>query len=78
MDVELKSIPVTLNFDFGQFLDFFKQLRTEEKKFIVHSLEQEIQTPEVPEPDWKSLKSSVLRYDLPFEPVGVEDWEVLQ
>lgn len=28
--------------------------------------------------DWRKLKGSVLRYDDPTEPVGVEDWEALK
>jgi hypothetical protein len=32
----------------------------------------------VPKRNWDSLKGSVLRYDDPFEPIDVEDWEALQ
>ena len=28
--------------------------------------------------DWRRLKGSVLRYENPTDPVGVEDWEALK
>lgn len=28
--------------------------------------------------NWQSLKGTVVRYDSPFEPVALGDWEILQ
>jgi hypothetical protein len=38
----LSNIPVTLNFDFNQFLLFFEQLPIEHKKLILQSLEKQV------------------------------------
>jgi hypothetical protein len=74
----LSNIPVTLNFDFNQFLLFFEQLPMEHKKLILQSLEKQVAEKKGEGEKWESLKSSVLHYQLPFEPIAAEDWEVLQ
>lgn len=75
---DLKNIPVTLNFDFNQFLLFFEQLPAEYKKLIVQTLEKKVVANKENGEHWENLKGSVLEYNLPFEPVAAEDWEVLQ
>ena len=75
---DLKNIPVTLNVDFNQFLLFFEQLPVEYKKLILQSLEKKVAGGKTGSESWQNLKSSVLEYKLPFEPVASEDWDVLQ
>ena len=75
---DLKNIPVTLNFDFNQFLLFFEQLPVEYKNLIVQSLEKKVAGEKEGVEKWENLKGSMLEYKLPFERVAVEDWEVLQ
>lgn len=75
---DLRNIPVTLNFDFNQFLLFFEQLPTEYKNLIVETLEKKVVANKENGERWENLKGSVLEYKLPFEPIAAEDWEVLQ
>ena len=73
----LSNIPVTLKFDFNQFLLFFEQLPVEHKKLILQSLEKKVAEKKEEEEKWENLKGTVIHYQLPFEPVATEDWEVL-
>ena len=75
---DLKNIPVTLSFDFNQFLVFFEQLPVEYKNLIVQSLEKKVAGEKQGVEKWENLKGSVVEYKLPFEPVAAEDWESLQ
>jgi len=74
----LSNIPAMLNFDFNQFLLFFEQLPVEHKKLIVQTLEKKVVADKENGEQWENLKGSVLEYQLPFEPVAAEDWEVVR
>ncbi len=77
MNGEQKNIPAnTLPFDFKQFLFHFQQLSAEHKKLVVNTLKKELAQKKTPVQPPATLKGSVLKYELPFEPAG--EWEVLQ
>lgn len=79
MNADLKNIPVTLKFDFNQFLIFFNQLPSEYKKLVVTILEKETTEKEMTSSAWQSLRGSILRYENPFDPAtDWQDWEAEQ
>jgi PHD/YefM family antitoxin component YafN of YafNO toxin-antitoxin module len=63
-------------------LEYFRQVETSGEPIIVTDHGKpalEIRRVAEKERDpFEILRGSVLRYDEPFEPVGVEDWEVLK
>jgi prevent-host-death family protein len=63
-------------------LEYFRQVETSGEPIIVTDHGKpalEIRRVEEKKRDpLEILKGSVLRYDDPFEPVGVEDWEALK
>ncbi|EHK58000.1 type II toxin-antitoxin system Phd/YefM family antitoxin [Allomesorhizobium alhagi] len=63
-------------------LEYFRQVETSGEPIIVTDHGKpalEIRRVEEKKRDpFEILKGSVLRYDDPFEPVGVEDWEALK
>ena len=63
-------------------LEYFRQIETSGEPIIVTdhgkpALEIRRVAPQEHDP-LEILKGSVLRYEDPFEPVGLEDWEVLK
>lgn len=74
----LSDIPVTLRFDLTQFLLFFEQLPLEYKRLVITALEEKANADLSEEKSWESLKGSLLKYELPFEPVSLEDWNALK
>ncbi len=73
----LKKIPLTKGSEFNQFLLFFEKLSAENKALIIHLLSEKAAPKKKEDKAWESLKGSVLTYIDPFEPIAVEDWEVL-
>jgi len=67
----MNNITIPLQFDLGQFLRFFTQLSPENKAVIFNALAAVMQAESS---NMQPLKNSVLRYDLPLEPVADEDW----
>lgn len=63
-------------------LEYFRQVEASGEPIIVtdHGKPSlEIRRIEKPKQDpLEALRGTVLRYDDPFEPVGVEDWEALK
>jgi len=72
----LKNIPMAKGSEFSQFLLFFEKLSAENKVFIIQLLSEKA-APKKQKEAWENLKGSVLAYIDPFEPVAVEDWEVM-
>lgn len=72
----MKNIP-TAGSEFSQFLLFFEKLSVENKTYIIQVLSETAKPKKQDGKTWESLKGSVLAYSEPFEPVAVEDWEVL-
>lgn len=63
-------------------LEYFRQVETSREPLIITDKGKptlEIRPVATDERDpFEILRGSVLRYDDPFEPVGVEDWEALK
>lgn len=73
----MKNLTIPLNFDLGQFLQFFTKLSPENKELIFNALKSAMKPgPVQVKPDFK-LKGTVLNYESPFIPVAENDWEVL-
>jgi hypothetical protein len=72
------QIPVHLQFNFGQFVDFFAQLPQEYKEMMIATLQLHLQPKENEHLPQNSLLGSVLFYENPFEPVVNNYWEVIQ
>lgn len=66
----------------SQLLEYLRRVEKEKKPLLVsHGGKPVIKvSPYQEDPDeiLKSLRGSVLRYDEPNEPVGLEDWEALK
>jgi hypothetical protein len=74
---DLKNISTAAGTELNQFLQFFEKLSVENKAFIVQLLSEKTTPKKRKDKSWESLKGSVLAYTDPFEPVAVEEWEVM-
>ena len=63
-------------------LEYFRQIEREGKPLIITDRDRPVLEvrPYRPDPEetLRALRGSVLRYDDPTEPAGVEDWEALK
>jgi antitoxin (DNA-binding transcriptional repressor) of toxin-antitoxin stability system len=80
------EVPMTAHISKSRFkakaLEYFRQIETTGEPVIITdngkpTLEIRPVAPDKRDP-FEILKGSVLRYDDPFEPVGLEDWEALK
>lgn len=66
----------------SQLLEYLREMEKSKKPFIVTHLGKPVAKvspyKEDPEDILKSLKGSVISYEDPTEPVGLEDWEILK
>lgn len=67
----------THNYSLSDFITYFKGLSTLEKKYVTQLLQNEIVNADKNTDHGSSLKSSVLVFVNPFEPVAFSDWEVI-
>lgn len=63
-------------------LEYFRQVERSGKDLVITDRGKPVLkvTPYVRDPDeaLKALRGSVIRYDDPMDPVGMEDWEALE
>lgn len=66
----------------SQLLEYLRKVEKEKKPLIVthagRPVVKVLPYQEDPKAILKSLRGTVLRYDNPTEPVGLEDWEALK